>query len=83
MVASHNPCPGPGSRPSLMMFASVMLNDDDPLKGRLASASRFSTTTTEDNRSPYLAPKPPANSSNRPTVSGLNALVRPNRRYGL
>ena len=29
-VASHDPCPGPGSRPSPMMFPSVMLADDVP-----------------------------------------------------
>jgi hypothetical protein len=36
----------------------------------------------EDRRSPYFAPKPPAVSAKFSTVSGLNALVRPNNRNG-
>jgi hypothetical protein len=38
-------------------------------------------TSSDDNRSPWPL-NPPVASSNREIVSGLNALVSPNGRYG-
>ncbi len=60
-----------------------MLSAAELLKRRFASPARFSTTSSDDRRSPYAAPKAPAVNSKRCTVSGLNALVRPDSRYGL
>jgi len=72
-----------GSFPSRMTLASVMLRAEDPDRTFFAAPSRFSTTSSEERRSPWLTPKPPGEKSKRATVSGLNALVSPNKRYGL
>ena len=79
VVRSHEPF-RTGSFPSKITFASVMLSAEDPDSPFFPSPSRFSTTRSDDRRSPWLTPNPLAEKSKRATVSGLNALVRPNSR---
>ena len=55
-----------------------MLSDEVPPKAR--SPGRLRTTSSEERRSPYWAPKPPAASEKSLTVSGLKALTSPKSR---
>ena len=82
-VTSHEPRALPGRLPSSTTFASVMLSADEPERRFAFVPSRFSTTSSEESRSPYFAAKAPVYNSKLRTVSGLKALVRPNNRYGL
>jgi hypothetical protein len=72
----------PGSAPSVTTLASVMLSVAEPANRSARVPSRFSIDSSDDRRSPYLTLKPPVASSKPWMVSGLNALVKPNRRYG-
>ena len=81
-VTSHEPFAVFGSPPSSTTLASVILSDAEPFSPPPDRPSRFSTSSSDDRRSPYFALKPPVASSKRWIVSGLNALVRPKRRYG-
>ena len=65
------------------MLASVIDSAAVPPIGVAVLPGRLSTIRIDDRRSPYCALKPPVISSKLATVSGLNALVSPNRRYGL
>ena len=80
VVKSHDASRPRGRRPSAIRFASVRATVVEPANACAVVPGRFSTTSSEDNRSPYFAPKAPAVSSKRSTVSGLNAAVRPNSR---
>ena len=82
-VNSHEPFIEPGSFPSRMTLASVTDTPSDPANDLVFVPTRFSTTSSDESRSPYFGLKPPAVSSKFSTVSGLKALVSPNRRYGL
>ena len=64
-VTSHEPLAVRGSPPSNTMFASVMLRDADPFNPPPERPSRFSTSSKDDSRSPYLALNPPVASSKR------------------
>jgi hypothetical protein len=71
-----------GMRPSSTTFASVTLSDAEPVSAAPRVPSRFSTSSSDDRRSPYFTLKPPVASSNRWMISGLKALVSPKRRNG-
>ena len=60
----------------------MKLTDAVPRSLRVVVPARLSMTRIDDSLSPYFGLNPPAVSSKFCTVSGLNALVRPNRRNG-
>ena len=72
----------PGSLPSTTALASVSASENDPANAFAWVPGRFSMSRMDDRRSPYLGLNPPATNSKFSIVSGLNALVRPNSRYG-
>ena len=68
-LTSHEPSALDGSLPSKTTFASVMLSDAEPPSAFERVPSRFSTSSSDDRRSPHLGLNPPVASSKREMVS--------------
>ena len=59
-VTIQEPFFSPGRRPSKTALASVRLTAVDPLNRSASEPGRFSTTRSEESRSPYFEENAPA-----------------------